>query len=163
MTTNELITTLGLTPFVLMVLVFITARYVEFITRGRLEISWLERFLRWSWSLHTEKLRASYWEEHGLRGQGDYKADREWIDNYNNGLGIFLLYSLLGWFGIVALCIGIRDGYLYEILLTTGVLVLLILPRYLGDIFHTLRYSFKSKDSERLKELEAKVKELSEK
>lgn len=52
------------------------------------------------------------------------------------------------------------NGLYMETLWTLGTIILLISPRYIKDIMNTLKYSFKSRESERLKELEEEVQKL---
>lgn len=113
---------------------------ISFWTRGRLDLRLAGRYqqFKWRWC-ETNMVEADHYFAYVF---GDILAV---------GFLIFILCCLYFNFGIMGFII------------LASLAGVIILPRYIGDIFHTLKYCFKSKESLRLKELEAKVEELSKK
>jgi hypothetical protein len=83
-----------------------------------------------------------------------------WSSECDHGAFYWMGYVLFGgmllivWAGVVSH----TDSMV--ILMILGGMFTLALPRYLGDIFHSLKYCFKSNESIRLKELEERLADL---
>lgn len=123
-------------PFILAII----SVYISFMTRGSLDLMLARKFLYYG-AFEMAYSGLKYWD----------------VDDYGGSLFIIAVIwgGLLG--GLSAVIV---EGYLMEALWTLGTIALLIAPRYFLDIVGTLRYSFKSRESERLAELEQQSEEL---
>lgn len=91
-----------------------------------------------------------------------------WLaDDFNRGLtteGVccsWLLVDAIVFGFLSMLLIAVQKHFGFEVILW-GLLVLLLLiaPRYVLDITKSIRYNFKTRDSDRLKELESEIEKI---
>ena len=87
-------------------------------------------------------------------------SKRQW--DWDNLILVYLLFDVIiaGFLLSIVGCLWFQLGIISLIALGS-LITFIVLPRYIGDIFNTLKYCFKTKDSKRLLELEAKVEALS--
>lgn len=151
---------------------WLLGRCTQFWSRGRIDPNWASAllYLKWDRVLRDDTRRdrdkTSYICEKYWRS-GDIKRDEI------NDLQTFIhedwevpsfMCDLLG----IGAFAGVSATIIYHNGLTgiigmVTVLSLVFGPRFLMDISHSIRYNFKEREADRLKELEAKVAELENK
>ena len=102
----------------------------------------------------------NHWLSVKLWCNDDNQDSYSWQNAWEHGSFIWLTHIIMG-FCLVLLwgCI-IKHTEPMTGVYIVSVGIMLILPRYIGDMFNTLKYCFKSKESLRLKELESRLAEL---
>jgi len=111
---------------------------LHFYTRGRVSKNYLLSFQRWKLGLFTDA------------------SNMDAADAIGFMIIVEGLIAATGFALLAAILMKVPSAYL---VIGTISIVLLILPRYFIDICHALKYSFKSRDSERIRELEKRLEE----
>lgn len=134
--------------FMPMALGLISLYINEFVNRGRTKY---QLGARWCYLWHCAGVRTC--------------KKRTWSKYITEDCGDYVFGS---WMMSLFFCAGVTvvagAGFYYlsleGLLILLCVLFALVLPRYLGDLAHALKWCFKSKDSERLKAIEKELEEL---
>ena len=121
-----------LSPFILGLLSLLVNTW----TRGRTEYRWGSRWFRTKAKLFVDP---------------DYPSDREAYLFYETVCSV-ALFCVLGYS---------IEEQTFVIPITIGsIIAIIFVPRFVCDIAHSIRYNFKTRDADRIKELEQRLDQL---